>query len=117
MRFFCDNDVDAAVAARLKKLGHEAWTASEAGLAQAKDDDLTVYATDARSALVTHDKEFSRRRKRNVVGWHIWVRCVEWEAADLLERHLDEILRMLATSDDLFIEMSNAGMHLSRQWT
>jgi hypothetical protein len=54
----CDHDVDARVAARLRKLGHDAWTAAEAGLNRALDDDLTVYADNQRAVLVSHDSEF-----------------------------------------------------------
>jgi hypothetical protein len=43
-RFVCDHDVDVAVAMMLRKAGHEAWTAADAGLYRAGDDDLTVYA-------------------------------------------------------------------------
>jgi predicted nuclease of predicted toxin-antitoxin system len=116
LRFFCDHDVDAAVATRLRQLGHEAWTAAEAGLNRVQDDDLTVYAHDKQAVLLTHDREFSRRRRRNVLGWHIQLRCDEWEAADLLEKHLEAILGMLSWGDDLFIAVSNQGIQTSRAW-
>jgi predicted nuclease of predicted toxin-antitoxin system len=116
LRFFCDQHVDAAVAIRLKKLGHDAWTAAEAGLAAAADDDLTVYASKEHAALITHDGEFSKRRKRNVIGWHIWVRCPEWDAADLLEQHLPQVLAVLGAFDDLFIEISPKTFRLSHDW-
>ncbi|MGH3834561.1 MAG: DUF5615 family PIN-like protein [Pseudonocardiaceae bacterium] len=38
----CDHDVDARVAARLRKLGHDAWTAADAGLSRVRDDELTT---------------------------------------------------------------------------
>ena len=44
LRFVCDHDVDTAVAAMLRRRGHDAWTASNAGLSTASDDELTVYA-------------------------------------------------------------------------
>jgi predicted nuclease of predicted toxin-antitoxin system len=116
LRFFCDHDVDAEVAGRLRELGHNAWTAAEAGLNRARDDELTVYADDKQAALLTHDREFSRRRRRNVVGWHIQLRCDGWDAADLLEKHLPAILDMLGSSDDLFIVVSHAGIQASRAW-
>ena len=43
-RFVCDHDDDVAVAMMLRKAGHEAWTAADAGLYRAGNDDLTVYA-------------------------------------------------------------------------
>jgi len=51
VRFVCDHDVDAAVAARRRRLGHEAWTAANAGLSAVSDDELTVYADDQSAAL------------------------------------------------------------------
>lgn len=116
MRFFCDHDVDAAVAARLRQLGHEAWTAADAGLSTAMDDELTVYADDKKAALLTHDREFSRRRRKHVVGWHIQLRCAELDAADLIDRHLEAILAMLGSGHDLFIVVSSQGMEVSRAW-
>jgi hypothetical protein len=44
-RFVCDHDVDAAVAMMLRKAGHEAWTAADAGLYRAGDDDLPCMPT------------------------------------------------------------------------
>jgi hypothetical protein len=37
----------------------------DAGLSEADDDTLTMYAHEHRAVLVTHDDEFSRRRRRN----------------------------------------------------
>ncbi|MGH3754652.1 MAG: DUF5615 family PIN-like protein [Pseudonocardiaceae bacterium] len=73
LRFVCDQDVDAGVAARLRKLGHDAWTAAKAGLSEADDDDLMVYADDQQDVLITHDGEFSQCRRRNMVGRHIFL--------------------------------------------
>ena len=48
VRFVLDNDVPVSVRAMLQRHGHEAWSAHEAGLAEAEDDDLTVYAVERR---------------------------------------------------------------------
>lgn len=116
MRFVCDHDVDAAVAKMLRSRGHDAWTVGVAGLALAVDDALTAYADDHDAALVTHDVEFSTRRRRNVVGQHIWLRCLEYDAVDLLEKHLDEILALLATRKDVWVRVSHEGVTLSFAW-
>ena len=102
--------------AALRKLGHDAWTAAEAGLNTAADDELTVYAMDRQAVLVTHNREFSIRRQRNVIGWHIWLGCAEWEAAGLLGRHIDELVGILESSPDVWIQVSADGYHLSRHW-
>lgn len=116
MRFLCDEDVDSAVAARLRSLGHDAWTVYDAGLSGSADDELTVYASNKGAVLLTHDKEFSKRRRRNVVGQHVQLRCIETEAADLLAEHLDEIVRLLESTDDIFVLISKDGMDISRSW-
>ena len=67
MRFVCDQLLDAAVAATLRRLRHVAWTAANAGMSAAADDDLTVYAQEHDAVLVTHDSEFSERRRKNVL--------------------------------------------------
>lgn len=56
MRFVCDHDVDVAVAATLRRLGHDAWTAANAGLSAASDDELTVYAYNQGTALPGVDR-------------------------------------------------------------
>ena len=106
MRFVCDHHVDARVAARLRKLGHDAWTAAQAGLSRARDDELTVYADDQRAVLISHDSEFSQRRRRSVVGRHIFLQCNEWDAADVLERHLDFMLSVLDRHEDVYVRVS-----------
>lgn len=106
MRFVCDQDVDASVAALLRRRGHEAWTVGSAGLALASDDDLTVYADNHDSALITHDIEFSQRRRRSVAGRHVFLRCNEWDAAQLLDKHLNEVVSRFSRRRDLWVKLS-----------
>jgi predicted nuclease of predicted toxin-antitoxin system len=115
LRFVCDHDVSADVAARLHQLHHTAWTIAEAGLHLVSDDEVTVYATNHNAVLLTHDKEFSQRRRRNVIGRHIQLRCNEWQAADVLADHLAELLPILKGSD-VFIALSTHGFEVSRRW-
>ncbi len=116
MRFFCDNDVDAAVAKLLKSRGHNAWTADDAVLAAASDSALAVYAHDRRAALISHDAEFSRWRKKNIIGWHIYLACHQLDAVDLITTHLDEVVRRLEALDDLHLTLSKSGMKMDRGW-
>jgi len=84
-RFFLDHDVPVSVARMLRGEGHDCWTAGEAGLAtESQDDNLTVYADEKNAVLVTMDREFSQRRRKRSIGRHIWLRCPEPEAADML---------------------------------
>lgn len=48
-------------------------------LARAGDDALTVYACEHRAVLLTHDVEFSTRRRKHVIGHHVFLRCNEWD--------------------------------------
>lgn len=109
MRFLLDNDVDAAVGRVLRRAGHECWTAAEAGLAgprAADDDAVSVYAHSKRAAVVTHDADFSRRRKTNTFGWHVWIRCEQPDAADLVEHHLADLVTALEQQTDFVVELS-----------
>jgi predicted nuclease of predicted toxin-antitoxin system len=116
LRFFLDHDIDAAVGRVLRARGHQSWSAADAGLNAEADDTLTVYASDKGAVVVTHDKEFSQRRRKNVIGWHIQLRCNEWEAADLLAKHLDDLVRIMQTRDSLFAAVSHEGCDLSFGW-
>jgi predicted nuclease of predicted toxin-antitoxin system len=116
VRFVCDHDVDAAVAVVLRRLGHEAWTASDAGLATAVDDELAVYAHDQGAVLVTHDKEFSQRRKHNIIGKHLWLRCVEFDAAGLLEKRHGEVIATLNFREDIWVRVFTDGLETSSAW-
>lgn len=115
MRFVCDHDVSADVVTSLQGLGHQAWRIADAGLHQVSDDEVTVYAIEHRAVLLTHDREFSRRRSRNVIGWHVQLRCPEWEAADLLARYMDEVLGYLR-KPDVFVRLSQDGCKASYDW-
>lgn len=96
MRFFLDNDVPVSVGKMLRNRGHECWTAAEAGLAtEGQDDNLTVYAEAHHAVLVTLDREFSQRRRKNPIGRHVWLHCPDPEAAAVLDAHLVEVLRLL----------------------
>jgi len=71
LRFLLNNDVAATVRRVLFDAGHECWTAAEANLHDTPDDALAVYAADRSAALVSHDAEFARRRRRNTIGQHV----------------------------------------------
>lgn len=90
----------------LRKHGHEAWTAGVAGLAKAADDALTVYSHDRDAVLITHDVEFSQRRRRSVIGRHIFLRCNEWDGPEVIANHLDEVLPVLERHSDAWVKLS-----------
>ncbi len=117
MRFLLDHDVDAAVGRMLRQRGHQCWTAGSVGLARAKDDELTVWAAGHQAVVVSTDGEFSQRRMKNAIGWHVWLRCSDWEASEILAHHLDEILALLETRNDLTVRVSKEGLSDSSRWT
>lgn len=93
MRFFLDNDVPVSVGRMLRRYGHTCWTAANAGLAgEGQDDNLSVYADVRDAVLITLDREFTLRRRRNPIGRHVRLRCPEPEAAALLAEKLDVML-------------------------
>jgi predicted nuclease of predicted toxin-antitoxin system len=117
VRFLLDHDVDAAVGRMLRQRRHECWTAGAVGLSAASDDALTVWASQHVAAVVSTDKEFGQRRMSNAIGHHVWLRCLDWEAADVFSAHLDEVAARLAARADLTVRVSKAEVADSCAWT
>lgn len=105
MRFVTDQNVAAIVRGLLTSAGHDCWSAAAAGLHDAPDDVLAVYATDRKAVLLSHDADFARRRRRNTAGQHVWLRCAEPDAAEVLAKHLSEHLDVLARMPDVVVEL------------
>lgn len=115
MRFLLDHDVDARLGRVFRSRGHKCWTAGEANLATAQDDELTAYAYDKGAVLVTHDGEFSQRRANNVIGKHLQLRCDEPDAVELVTLHFDAIIANL-TPEHVFVRVSAEGCTRSMKW-
>jgi predicted nuclease of predicted toxin-antitoxin system len=96
---------------------HDCLTASQVGLAAAADDALTVWASEQRAVVVSTDREFGRRRMKNTIGHHVWMRCLDWEADVVLEANLTEVVRRLQTRSDLTIRVSADGLIDSSAWS
>lgn len=119
MRFFLDQNVDARVRRFFVERGHESWTADESGLSREADNNLTVYATEKKAVVITHDKEFSQRRRRHIVGQHIYLRCDEPDAIDVLEAHFDDFLPLLERYSEIYVAVSTHGFdvtHPNETW-
>jgi predicted nuclease of predicted toxin-antitoxin system len=106
MRFFLDNDVDVVVATMLQRRGHVCWAAAGAGLADVGDDLIAIYAENLNAALVSHDRRFAKRRIRNTHGQHVWLACLQVDAVEVLDRHLDEVVRLLTKMPCVVLEVS-----------
>jgi len=93
MRFVLDEDVDVQlVGSFLRQRGHECWSVVDAGLGGADDDAVAIYADDRNAVLITHDADATRRRRRFKFGRHVFRRCHQLEAVELLEIHIDELV-------------------------
>jgi predicted nuclease of predicted toxin-antitoxin system len=114
VRFLLDDDTDAAVAHMLRQSGHECWTAGSAGLARAKDDELTVWAAAHQAAVVSTDEEFGQRRMQDAIGRHVWLSCSDWEAGQVLAEHLAEALTLLEARGDVTVRVSKQGVDALR---
>ena len=52
-----------------------------------------------------------------MIGQHIYLKCKEWNAVDVLDDNLDEILTVLARRPDVWIRLSpDAEYKLSFKW-
>lgn len=106
MRFVLDNDIDAALCAFLVRERHECWTAAQAGLAEADDDDLSVYADDRGAVLITHDAEFTSRRVANPFGQHVRLKCSNVDALEVFEERFDEIVNVLGELEVVVLQVT-----------
>jgi len=82
------------------------WLSDGAVHSRPGDDALTVYACEHRAVLLTHDVEFSTRRREQVIGHHVFLRCNEWDGVIVVKQHLDAILPVLERNPDLWVKLS-----------
>jgi predicted nuclease of predicted toxin-antitoxin system len=115
VRFVLDHDVPVSVRTMLIREGHETWSAGDAGLAVAEDDDLTIYSERQGAVLVSLDVEFMRRRRANAIGRHVRLRCTEPAAAAVLRTHLKEVLDYLER-EHVTVTVSRDGVKADSDW-
>ena len=66
------------------------WSVRSFG--SADDDAVAIYADDRHGVLITHDADATRRRREFTFGRHVFLRCHQLEAVELLEIHIDELV-------------------------
>jgi hypothetical protein len=71
---------------------------------------VAVYADDRGAVLITHDREFTRRRMRNTIGRHVRLDCEQPDAMAIIGAHLDELVTALEHAHDVVIVVSAAGV-------
>ena len=101
----------------LRHRGHECWATGSAGLARARDDELTVWAAEHQAVIIITDGEFGQRRMQNAIGRDVWLRCSDWEASEVLADHLNELLTLLEARSELTVRVSKESLTDSSKWT
>jgi predicted nuclease of predicted toxin-antitoxin system len=86
LRFLVGHCVPAGVARWLRAQQHEAWTAREARLHDAVDEDLIVYAHAKQAVLVTTNPDGAQLARRLRLARTVWLQVVEVDAATAMER-------------------------------
>jgi hypothetical protein len=81
------------------------------------DDELTVWAAEHQAVIISTDGEFGQRRMQNAIGRHVWRRCSDWEASEVLADHLNEVLTLLQARRDLTVRVSKESLSDSSKWT
>ncbi len=54
---------------------------------------------------------------QNAIGRHVWLRCSDWEANEVLAGQLNEVLTLLGARSDLTARVSKEGLSDSSKWT
>ena len=108
LRFVLDHDVDAAALRVLRDRGWWAHSLSELGSYDVADETVAIIADERDAVAVTVDVEFSTWRRRQLIGRHLHLRCVDPEVVPVLERRIDDVASALARNDNLFVVLSQS---------
>ena len=73
----------------VRQQGHDAWTAYEANLQEAKDEELIAYAAGRGAVLITTNKDCARKARRLRAARVIYLAAREEFAIETMERSLD----------------------------
>lgn len=69
-----------------------------------------VFADDRRAVVVSHDKDFTKRRIANTFGQHVRLACDQPDAVDVLEPLLDDLLVKLEAINPTVLIVSREGV-------
>jgi hypothetical protein len=53
---------------------------------------------------------------QNAIGRHVWLRCNDWEASEVLSNHLVDVLNLLEARSDVTIRVSKDSLSDSSKW-
>lgn len=115
MRFYLDNDVDARCS-HVVDPPHDCWTAARAGRSDADDPDQAIYADEKNACLVTHDREFTKWRRRGIIGQHVRLCCEHPDGPALLGKYLSDVVSICEHHSDVVIELRPDGLQMHTAW-
>jgi predicted nuclease of predicted toxin-antitoxin system len=75
-----------------------------------------VYADNHDAVLISHDIEFGRRRRKNTIGRHLWLRCEEPDAVEVLTKQWDEIEELLEARSHIVLSVSWDKVRAETSW-
>lgn len=84
-----DHCVPADVARMLGTIGHDAWTAYDAGLETASDREILAYANEKQATIVTTNKDFVPLARRLMFARVVYLKVKEQFALDAMRRAVD----------------------------
>ena len=76
-----------------------------------------MWAAEHQAVIISTDGEFRQRRMQKAIGRHVWLRCSDWEASEVLADHLNEVLTLLQARSDLTVRVSKESLSDSAKWT
>lgn len=82
-----------------------------------EDDEQTVFATDRGAVVISCDREFSQRRRRNAIGRHVYLNCPKPEAAEIFARHLDVVVAHLSSAENVTVTVSRDKVSADYGWS
>jgi predicted nuclease of predicted toxin-antitoxin system len=86
VRVVVDQCVPVEVARWLASEGHQAWTAFDAGLDDAEDEDLIAYSHAKGAVLVTTNRDCAQLARRLRSAQAIWLAVRETDALPTMQR-------------------------------
>ncbi len=89
----------------LRRHGQKCASVYEVGLATASDEEISIFTDDKHAICVTQDREMITRRRRDTFGRHVYLQCDEWNAAEVLERHLDAVIELLQSREAIVVRV------------
>lgn len=113
MHFVLDHDVDAKVCNAIPSgAGHSCERAPHT---LGPDDDIGVWADNRSGALLSHDKDFMRRRQILWYGWHVRLGVDHPDAQEVVRANLGPLVQMLQANRPAVVLLQKTGPKLMKR--